>query len=1129
MKTKPPTTHQNLRLLQAFACSILWAFASFTGIVNTARALDYDGLVSYWQLNGNTTDLMGSHPASFGGNGAYGGGPVEGSQAAMLDGSSHLHAGTGIAFDSWTPFSATAWIQGPSEGNDSTLLGRMMHGGTYTGWEFHVGTPTGGSGAGRLNVWLIDAFGSSHIQVNSPDIVLDDTWHHVAFTYDGSGIAAGVRIYVDGQDATGETTSDTLFGTFVAEEAELSIGARMSGAAHHFTGSIGRVSLWSRQLSDSEIQEIFTDGIHPPVLVNRFDATPATVFAGTPATLSWEVLPGATVSIDNGIGDVTDQTEDGVGSIEVSPEVDTVYTLSVQLNDRSEQRQFGVVIRPLVAAFTASPPAITSGTNTRLEWTVHPDATITLNPGPGDVTDLTENGVGFFDVAPEVTTTYTLVVSRQGVVEEISAQVIVAQPLAFNGLVSLWPLNSNTSDIFGDNNGTFIGEPAFEDGPRETTGAASFDGSRHVQAGDGIAFDTSTAFSATAWIKGPITGNDAAVLGRMTQGGSFTGWELHVGTGAGGSGPGRLNLWLIESFGSSHIQVNSPVVVLDDTWHHVGFTYDGSGVAAGVRIFVDGVDATGATTSDTLFGSILAAETEFNIGSRMNGANHNFVGAIHEVSVWERVLLPEELTSIHLEGIRPPVLASRFDAHPSTVFAGMPTTLEWDAAPDTLLEIEPGIGDVTSLTVDGTGTLSVSPDVETTYTLTATRDGQVQSRQVTVSILPLINQFSGTRSQLPRGHPLGLTWSVHPGATLTLMPEPGDVGSHTIEGAGSIELFPEQSTTYTLRAEYGGTSLEATWDVLVYDPPFAESPPMDQLLGVWTLDGHVLDGHGNNHGTFFPSAAYTSGPNLGLLAGQFDGTRHVRLGSAIGPDTNTPFSVTAWVRGPAANNDATLMGRMRQGGSFTGWELHVGTGAGGSGAGLINVWLINAFGPDYIQVNSPVPVLDDTWHHVAFTYDGSSFGFGVNIYVDGQYATGTIAADLLVGSILAEDAELNIGTRMNGAAHGFRGALHEVSIWSVALSGAQVADVFLNGIPVQEPPPSITLGNTELSDDGMFRFEWNSTPGQTYRIETAPEPEGPWNVLSEEYPSGGATGPVTTFTHEAEPETSRVYRVRINP
>src|SRR5690606_13292906 len=129
-------------------------------------------------------------------------------------------------------------------------------------------------GAGRLNVWLIDAFGSSHIQVNSPDIVLDDTWHHVAFTYDGSGIAAGVRIYVDGQDATGETTSDTLFGTFVAEEAWLSIGARMSGGAHHFTGSIGRVSLWSRQLSDSEIQEIFTDGIHPPVLVNRFDATP---------------------------------------------------------------------------------------------------------------------------------------------------------------------------------------------------------------------------------------------------------------------------------------------------------------------------------------------------------------------------------------------------------------------------------------------------------------------------------------------------------------------------------------------------------------------------------------------------------------------------------------------------------------------------------------------------------------------------------------------------------------------------------------------------------------------------------------------------------------------------------------
>lgn len=1129
MHTPPLLSAEYPRNLTVFLCGLLLVCATGSGAVTSVQALDYEGLVAYWHLDGSANDLMGSHPASFEGNGAFGNGPVEGTQAAVLDGSTYLRAGSETLFDSWTPFSATAWIQGPSAGNDSTLIGRMMHGGTFTGWELHVGASTGGSGPGRLNVWLIDAFGSSHIQVNSPDIVLDDTWHHVAFTYDGSGIAAGVRIYVDGQDATGETTSDTLFGSFFAEQAELNIGARMNGAAHLFTGTIGQVSLWERLLSPAEIQEIFTDGIHPPVLVHRFDATPASVFAGTPATLSWDVLPGATLSIDHGIGDVTASTTDGVGSIDVLPEVETTYTLSVQFNDRTEQRQVRVMTLPLTTTFTTSTPMIAPGTGSRLEWTVHPGATVLLNPGSEDVTDRTENGIGFIDVAPSTTTDYTLVVTRQGIVEESTVRVLVAHPPSFDGLVSLWPLNSNTADVFGGNNGTFVENPAFEQGPRESTGAAVLGGSQYIRAGDAIALDTSNAFSVTAWIKGPLAGNDSTVIGRMIQGGSFTGWELHVGTSAGGSGPGRLNVWLIDTFGSSHIQVNSPVIVLDDTWHHVAFTYDGSGIAAGVRIYVDGLDATGEATSDTLFGSILATDTELNIGARMNGANHIFTGEVHEVSVWERVLLPEEMAFIHLEGIHPPVLAARFEAHPSSVFAGMPTTLEWEAAPDTMIEIEPDIGDVTHLTENGTGSIEVSPTVATTYVLTATRDAQVQSRQATVSILPLIEQYSGTRTQLPRGHPLGLTWSVHPEATLTLTPGPGNVDAHTTQGMGSIEVIPVESTPYTLRAEHNGVSLEASWDVIVLEPPWVEEPPMDQLLGVWTLDGHVLDGHGDNHGTFFPEAAYTSGPNLGKQAAQFDGTRHVRLGSGIGPDTHTPFSVTAWVRGPAANNDATLVGRMRQGSGFTGWELHVGTTAGGSGAGLPNVWLIHEFGPNYIQVNSPVTVLDDTWHHVAFTYDGSSFGFGVNIYVDGHYATGTFAADSLTDTILADDAELNIGTRMNGANHGFRGALYEVSIWSTALSGGQVADIFLNGIPVQEPPASITLHSAGMSGDGVFRFEWNSSPGRSYRVETALTPNGPWNLLAADHPTGGATESVTAFTHEVDDVMSRFYRVQLNP
>lgn len=66
-------------------------------------------------------------------------------------------------------------------------------------------------------------------------------------------------------------------------------------------------------------------------LVNSFasDVTETTPGAPT-ALLSWEVDPdpAVTVSIDNGVGDVTAQTIGGMGSIAVSPSANTTYTIT---------------------------------------------------------------------------------------------------------------------------------------------------------------------------------------------------------------------------------------------------------------------------------------------------------------------------------------------------------------------------------------------------------------------------------------------------------------------------------------------------------------------------------------------------------------------------------------------------------------------------------------------------------------------------------------------------------------------------------------------------------------------------------------------------------------------------------
>lgn len=209
---------------------------------------------------------------------------------------------------------------------------------------------------------------------------------------------------------------------------------------------------------------------------------------------------------------------------------------------------------------------------------------------------------------------------------------------------------------------------------------------------------------------------------------------------------------------------------------------------------------------------------------------------------------------------------------------------------------------------------------------------------------------------------------------------------------------------------------------------------------------------------------------------------------------------------------------MRQGGTYTGWELHVGS----IGSGLLNVWLINAYGPSFIQVNSPVPVLDNTWHCVGFTYDGSSQAAGVKIYVDGEDATGSAPSDNLIGT-LVNTAELNIGSRQNGAAHLFRGAVHAAAVWSVSLAPEQMRYLYAQGAPL---PPR--LEQARFDAPSSFSFRWNSVVGKTYRLEAAATPAGPWSVQEEVYPTGGATGTLTTYTTASATQSMRFFRVRGN-
>ncbi len=54
----------------------------------------------------------------------------------------------------------------------------------------------------------------------------DGEWRHIFFTYDGSGRAAGVKVYVDGKAAATEVETDTLHGESIRTSAPMQLGWR---------------------------------------------------------------------------------------------------------------------------------------------------------------------------------------------------------------------------------------------------------------------------------------------------------------------------------------------------------------------------------------------------------------------------------------------------------------------------------------------------------------------------------------------------------------------------------------------------------------------------------------------------------------------------------------------------------------------------------------------------------------------------------------------------------------------------------------------------------------------------------------------------------------------------------------
>ena len=88
---------------------------------------------------------------------------------------------------------------------------------------------------------------------------------------------------------------------------------------------------------------------------------------------------------------------------------------------------------------------------------------------------------------------------------------------------------------------------------------------------------------------------------------------------------------------------------LDGHWRHIFFTYDGSGKASGVKIYVDGAPVATTVVSDTLAQKTIRTAAPMQLGWRSPDANPAREARFQDVRVYARSLTSEEVKRLPFE------------------------------------------------------------------------------------------------------------------------------------------------------------------------------------------------------------------------------------------------------------------------------------------------------------------------------------------------------------------------------------------------------------------------------------------------------------------------------------------------
>lgn len=158
-------------------------------------------------------------------------------------------------------------------------------------------------------------------------------------------------------------------------------------------------------------------------------------------------------------------------------------------------------------------------------------------------------------------------------------------------------------------------------------------------------YDRLNAFSCFGWVKFDALGATIRYLfGKTSNATSFLGYGIEYNSG---SIRVILASTIVAAANGMVISINPGLVI--NTWYHIGFTYDGSGVSAGIKLYINGVLQATAVVQDNSTLTITSAATFFAFGAR-NAAINFLDGKVDEVGVFSKSLSGAEVTTLYNAG-----------------------------------------------------------------------------------------------------------------------------------------------------------------------------------------------------------------------------------------------------------------------------------------------------------------------------------------------------------------------------------------------------------------------------------------------------------------------------------------------